>query len=1129
LAALLEQLASRIQTGEPIDMEAVARDHPEHADQLRELLPAMALLANLSKSDAPLHPRSAELGTLGDFQLVREIGRGGMGIVYEARQLSLNRSVALKVLPFAATMDPRHLQRFKHEAMAAAMLHHPHIVPVYGVGCERGVHYYAMQLIEGSSLAAVVEEMKPENNERPADVTADYAPTAHPDTPKPDTIPVAALTTEKTKSKKDRAYFRTTVERIAQAADAIEYAHSMGVVHRDVKPANLLLDDAGHLWVTDFGLAKLDTAVNMTISGDLIGTLRYMSPEQALARHGLVDHRTDVYSLGATLYELLTLRHVFDGKDKHEILKQIAFEEPVVLRKVDRMIPAELETIALKALEKNPNERYTTAGEMAEDLRRWLGGHPITARRIGPLSRVARWMQRNRVVTSLLGMIIVVTILGFVGVLLQWRAAVDQGTLAKKNADRAVEKEQDAKQQRDDALALSDQLRATVYASQMNLAQHALESGGIGLVAHFLDLHTPRPGQSDLRGFEWYHLDRLCRPECLTLNSPDHDIDSLVFSPDGNRLASASKDKVIRIWDTHTGRELVKWKTDAFYSIAFSHNGQLLLSIQKDKNVLSTNNKLIVWNATNGQELLTIELTDMSVNGICAAFSPDGLRIATASNDGTVRLRDASSGKISDTLQTGKPKIGVGWGYSAIVFSPSGKYIACATSVGTQVWDILAKIVVLSLEERVGDNFASDDNIAFTPDERRVTISSNGIGIVYDVVSGREISKMVAFIKPSQFNYTALSPNGAYIARRYDREVLVWDVHKNSICTTYRVHAPVYRMCFSSDGQYLAGAAADNTIKIWRVPGENNPFVIKGPVGKTQGLCFSSDGTRVASATEDGIIKIWDSWSGREILGFQGHTGDGKTTIAQLGGVMFSPDDKLLVSSAWDGTVKLWDAKTGALYKTLSKHALPARSVTFSPDGTRVASASATQIIVSDVKTGKEVFSIHVPRDSSGRANSVYGVSYSSDGKRLVTGYVNEHPMQIWDAETGQELVTLRHKGAIMRGIFSPDGTSVAGASSDHTIVICDAATGAIKTTMYGHTNGVTRLVYSPDGRRIASIQWYGPMKLWDTKTGLELLTLKTYHGVVFSPDGNRLASIKDDGSICIWDGTPRIRNIALP
>lgn len=418
LAELVERVSTRLKAGEAVNPDELAREHPGHADELVRLLPTIRVMAELSKAtrDGPRVPFTDSLDgveALGDYFLIREIGRGGMGVVYEAKQRSLNRSVALKVLPFAATMDPRYLQRFKHEAQAAAMLHHPHIVPVYGVGCERGVHYYAMQLIEGRSLAAVVEEMKPSPTakvqEPPIDATADFSPTPSlPHCPTAKTAPVAALSTQSSKSKKDKTYFRTTVERIAQAANALEYAHSMGVVHRDVKPANLLLDNAGHLWVTDFGLAKFDAAAAMTVSGDLIGTLRYMSPEQALARHGLVDHRTDVYSLGATLYELLTLRPVFDGADKHEILRKIAFEEPVTLRKLDRSIPEELETITLKALAKEPEERYASAGEFAKDLGCWLEDRPIRARPAGVVERTVRWSRRHPAAAGLYATLVTV-------------------------------------------------------------------------------------------------------------------------------------------------------------------------------------------------------------------------------------------------------------------------------------------------------------------------------------------------------------------------------------------------------------------------------------------------------------------------------------------------------------------------------------------------------------------------------------------------------------------------------------------------------------------------------------------------------------------------------------------------
>lgn len=322
----------------------------------------------------------AELGCLGDFRLIREVGRGGMGVVYEAEQLSLRRRVALKVLPFAAAVDLRQLQRFKNEATAAAHLRHENIVPVYAVGCERGVHYYAMQFVEGQSLAALIAELREAKDSPGAEPAAS-------------TLPVARLSTERQADTPRDFDWIAGLGR--QAALALEHAHQMGIVHRDVKPGNLLLDPEGALWITDFGLAQVAGESGLTMTGELLGTLRYASPEQALGRRGVVDHRSDVYSLGATLYELLTLRPPFDGGDRHELLRQIASEEPPAPRSIYPAIPVELETIVLKALRKEPTDRYSTAHEFAEDLLRFVERKPILARRPGSAERFRMWARRH--------------------------------------------------------------------------------------------------------------------------------------------------------------------------------------------------------------------------------------------------------------------------------------------------------------------------------------------------------------------------------------------------------------------------------------------------------------------------------------------------------------------------------------------------------------------------------------------------------------------------------------------------------------------------------------------------------------------------------------------------------------
>ena len=419
IRAVEEYLAS-LETGPALDRQQLLARYPEIATALARCLDALEFvhrvapqLSESGRGQAPVAaPAIHHEAPLGDFRLVREVGRGGMGVVYEAVQISLGRRVALKVLPFAATMDPKQLQRFKNEAQAAAHLHHTNIVPVFGVGCERGVHYYAMQFIEGQTLAHVIADLRAQqadlprredhHDEAPPSATGDYQPTrlvpqledSDPQSAMAPTRPIGALSTEH--SIKSAAYFRAVANLGVQAAEALEHAHAQGVIHRDIKPANLLVDARANLWITDFGLAHCQTQPELTMSGDLVGTLRYMSPEQALAKRVLIDHRTDIYSLGVTLYELLTLEPAYTGSDRQELLRQIAFEQPRSPRRWNKPIPAELETIVQKAMEKNPAERYASAQDLADDLRRFLEDKPIRAKRPTLVQRAARWSRRHR-------------------------------------------------------------------------------------------------------------------------------------------------------------------------------------------------------------------------------------------------------------------------------------------------------------------------------------------------------------------------------------------------------------------------------------------------------------------------------------------------------------------------------------------------------------------------------------------------------------------------------------------------------------------------------------------------------------------------------------------------------------
>jgi eukaryotic-like serine/threonine-protein kinase len=424
VSEVVDEFMQRLDREERPDIEEYANRHPTIANVLRQVLPALQLV----RFSGPVADTGAGLtGCLGDYCLGREIGRGGMGVVYEAEQISLHRRVALKVLPFAAALDARQLQRFKNEAQAAAHLHHQNIVPVYAVGCERGVHYYTMQFIEGQTLAAAIEALKF------SDRHTQRCPTRP--TGEGDTRPLAERTLRSVDTKQPT---REIVHLAVQAADALEYAHQMGIVHRDIKPANLLLDERRNLWITDFGLAHIQGDARLTLTGDLVGTMRYMSPEQALGR-GHVDHRTDIYSLGATLFELLALKPVFDGRDRQELLRQIAFEEPRPLRAPGAAIPAELETIVLKALNKEPPGRYARAKDLADDLRRFLEDKPIHARRPTIREKTRKWARRHRpvVVTGLVSAAILMLagIVGLAAYTIEIRRERDEKKVALEAAE----------------------------------------------------------------------------------------------------------------------------------------------------------------------------------------------------------------------------------------------------------------------------------------------------------------------------------------------------------------------------------------------------------------------------------------------------------------------------------------------------------------------------------------------------------------------------------------------------------------------------------------------------------------------------------------------------------------------
>jgi hypothetical protein len=515
LNAVLLTYVEGAQSGQAPDRLQLLEAHPDLRVELQEFFAShdelARIVAPLRETRTEPEPDGAtvsdrpEIGRLGDFRLLREVGRGGMGVVYEAEQISLRRHVALKVLPFAAAIDPRQLQRFQNEALAAAHLRHENIVPVHAVGNERGVHYYAMQFIEGRSLAALIDELQPPgakpiaeqqtapylNNE--AVTTQDHRDLTKAESPSSSADGlVASISRDRTTG--SRQFFNWMAGLGRQAALALEHAHQAGIIHRDIKPANLLLDPRGQLWVTDFGLAQFSSNASLTVTGEILGTLRYASPEQALGQRGLIDHRSDIYSLGASLYELLTLRPIFDGRDRQELLRQIANDEPVPPRSIVRTIPLELETIILKAISKEPADRYASAQALADDLQSFCEDRPISARRPTTLERATRWGRRHKslVASALAMLVLAVAGLSFTIVLVA--RAYDREHLRAREADDRFRL---ARRLADEMIQIAEQ--ETAEDPQQQLIRRRMLEVAVAYYQEFIDLRHENPGaQADL-------------------------------------------------------------------------------------------------------------------------------------------------------------------------------------------------------------------------------------------------------------------------------------------------------------------------------------------------------------------------------------------------------------------------------------------------------------------------------------------------------------------------------------------------------------------------------------------------------------------------------------------------------
>jgi serine/threonine protein kinase len=704
---IADEFVEAFRQGKRPSVEEFAQRYPDHADEIRDMLPALALMEQAKTSDdAAGQPRQAQassaappLKQLGDYQILREVGRGGMGVVYEAQQLSLGRHVAIKVLSGHALLDPRHLGRFQREARSAAKLHHTNIVPVFGVGEQDGLHYYVMQFIQGLGLDEVLHELRRLRQPRgkqaltrgdapgrrtdctrevsavavargllsgefrpPEPVTAlTIAPgEASPVVSAPGvlgapssvrvadtsaTIQLPGETEGSTLSESGSQYWQSVARVGMQVADALAHAAGQGVLHLDIKQSNLLLDDTGNVWVTDFGLAKASgDSENLTQTGDIVGTLRYIAPERFNDRG---DLRSDVYSLGLTLYELLVLRPAFDEADRNKLVRRVMHDEPVRPRKLNLAVPRDLETVVLKAIARDPAHRYQTPAEMAEDLKRFVEDRPVRARRISTAEQFWRWCRRNPLPAGLLAGIVLVFLAGFVGVSWQLRQteaarqdeknqrgradalrqaaetardeakqsakraeeeatrANEQKGRAEDNLTKAKEAEKEATKQRKRADDAAEFARRNFYYAQMRLAPQTWRGGHKSLyqLRELLANWVPQGESRDRRGWEWFYLNSLPYQNLRTLTESGriHKPSTVAWHIGTKRLAEGTADGLIRIWD-----------------------------VDQEQTTLILSGSAPSLNYWGGRWL---------------AWSPDGMKLAAGFRDTTVRVWETQSGR----------------------------------------------------------------------------------------------------------------------------------------------------------------------------------------------------------------------------------------------------------------------------------------------------------------------------------------------------------------------------------------------------------------------------------------------------------------------------------------------------
>jgi len=1078
-------------------LDQACGDDPDLRKRIERLLGAHLQIGSFLESPAAEFDATRELpvsetpgAMVGQYKLLEEIGEGGFGVVFLAEQQQpVRRKVALKVLK--PGMDTRRVvARFEAERQALAIMDHPNIARVFDGGeTPAGRPYFVMELVKGVPITDFCDQ----NHLTP----------------------------------------RQRLELFLPVCQAIQHAHLKGVIHRDLKPSNVLVsrhDTTPVVKVIDFGVAKavgqeLTSKTLFTGAAQMVGTPLYMSPEQAGMSDLDVDTRSDIYSLGVLLYELLTgttphSKERFQAAGYDEIRRIIRDEEPpkpstrlstlgqaattvsancgTELRRLSILIRGELDWIVMKALEKDRNRRYETASALAQDVQRYLSDEPVLACPPSVGYRFRKFARRHRpaLATAAVVLLALLATLGALGV------AVRTLAVSTASTQEALGREQKA---RDDQANTLEREQQTQYLQRIALAARERPDGNLGLAERLLD-ECPE----GRRGWEWHFLKRRRYEQPRELTPPAV-VTRVAFSPDGRHLVAGCMGGTVLVWDTRTWEPVrpgIQCGGD-IYALAFSHDGRHFATGGSDR-------KVRVWELGSDKPVHTFKGHTLHVNQL--AFSPDGGLLASAGEDATVRLWDLKADQAGRVFSEHSCPV------QGLAFDPQGPAVISAGEDGiVKVWDPATGVVTATT--RVGIRWVS--TMAFHPGSRQLALASrDGTLELRDGPSGTDARILEGHT--DLITNLAFSPDGQRLASASDEKVLkVWDTATGREAIDLPIEpSTAVSVAFSPNGHYLATGRPGKGVRLWNgtpLTGDEQDGTaqtLKRHTDTVVRLAFSRDSRRLVTASHDGTARVWDPATGREVRIFSEHT-------AKVSAVAFSPDGEHVASGSWDETVRVWNAETGQVTHKLPSQAGPIWDVAFSPDGQRLAAGNADgSVTIWDLAAGTAFrFPAH--------KREVAGLAFSPNGKLLATTGGRDHSTKLLDAATGKEIGPLRSgtsETRIWSVAFHPEGHELATATGFGRVSIWDVGRRKeLKVMPDADTTRIHRVAYHPGGRVLATAGWDQTVRLWDATTGNAmtrepLLTLKGHAGsvwdVAFSWDGQFFASCggrKGKGEVRIW------------